>query len=392
MSGRRGYRPLAGDSRWHAGSGQRGIDDWLASRAAERRAAGLERRLPDPPPGDFVNLAGNDYLGFAQDSRVMKAASAAAETWGAGAGASRLVTGTLPVHQALETALTDWTGRPATVALSTGYHANLAAVTALADDDTLIVSDAHVHASLIDACRLARGTVHVVAHNEVAAVETALRERSHARAIVVVESIYSVLGDAAPLAELATICSANDAVLLVDEAHGIGVAGEQGRGLVHSAGLADAGDVVVTATLSKALGSQGGAILGSQAVVDQVVNTARPFIYDTGLAPAAAGAATEALAILASDPGPVARLRQVAQELGASVGASPAGAVMSVPMSGPEEALAAQARCRAGGVLVGCFRPPSTPDGSSRLRLTASAGLADADLARALQVLGEVLE
>lgn len=368
-----------------------GIDEWLADRAAARREAGLERRLPEAPPDDVINLAGNDYLGFARDPRVVKAASAAAETWGAGAGASRLVTGTLPVHQALETALAEWTGRPAAVALSTGYHANLAAVTALADDDTLIVSDAHVHASLIDACRLARGAVHVVAHNEVAAVENALRERSQTRAIVVVESIYSVLGDAAPLAELAAICSANDAVLLVDEAHGIGVAGDHGRGLVHGAGLADACDVVVTGTLSKALGSQGGAILGSQAVVDQVVNTARPFIYDTGLAPAAAGAATEALAILASDPGPVARLRQVAQELGAAVGALPAGAVMSVPMPGPAEALAAQARFRAANVLVGCFRPPSTPDGSSRLRLTASAGLADADLARALDILGEVL-
>lgn len=370
--------------------------DWLAERAAERRAAGLERRLPDRPSGDVVDLAGNDYLGFAQDPRTVKAACAAAETWGAGAGASRLVTGTLPVHQELETALTEWTGRPAAVALSTGYHANLAAVTALSDQDTLIVSDAHVHASLIDACRLSRGTVKVVAHNDVAAVETALRERSRARALVVVESIYSVLGDAAPLAELAAMCSAHGAVLLVDEAHAIGVAGsgagsDWGRGLVHETGLTEADDVVVTATLSKALGSQGGAILGSQAVIDQVVNTARPFIYDTGLAPAAAGAATEALSILSSDPGPVNRLRHVAQALGAAVGASPAGAVMSVPMPGPEEALAAQARCRAAGVLVGCFRPPSTPDGSSRLRITASARLSDPELARALEVLGQVL-
>jgi 8-amino-7-oxononanoate synthase len=367
------------------------LDDWLAERATERRAAGLERRLPDPPSADVVDLAGNDYLGFAQDPRVVKAASAAAETWGAGAGASRLVTGTLPVHQALEAALAEWTGRPAAVALSTGYHANLAAVTALTDQDTLIVSDAHVHASLIDACRLSRGTVRVVAHNDLAAVESALRERSQTRVIVVVESIYSVFGDGAPLAELAAICSRHAAVLLVDEAHGIGVAGRHGQGLVHAAGLADDGDVVVTATLSKALGSQGGAILGSQAVVDHVVNTARPFIYDTGLAPAAAGAAIEALAILASDPTPVARLREAAHVLGARVGASPAGAVMSVPMPGPEEAVAAQAHCRAAGVLVGCFRPPSTPDGSSRLRITASARLTDADLALALDVLGEVL-
>jgi 8-amino-7-oxononanoate synthase len=362
----------------------------LDARAAERAAAGLERRLDHPPAGT-IDLAGNDYLGFALDSRVVKAASAAAELWGAGAGASRLVTGTLPVHETLETALAQWTGRPAAVALSTGYHANLAAVTALTDKDTLVVSDAHVHASLIDACRLSRGTVRVVPHNDLAAVEAALRERSAARALVIVESIYSVLGDPAPLAELADLCAEHDAVLLVDEAHGIGVAGPQGRGLVHGAGLAAAGDVVVTATLSKALGSQGGAILGSPAVVDQVINTARPFIYDTGLAPAAAGAATEALSILTNDPGPVARLRQVAQALGASVGASPAGAVMSVPMPGPTEALAAQARCRAAGVLVGCFRPPSTPDGSSRLRLTASARLSDADLARALDVISEVV-
>lgn len=367
------------------------LDGWLASRAAERRDAGLERRLPEPPASHFVNLAGNDYLGFAQNPRVVKAASAAAEAWGAGAGASRLVTGTLPVHQALEAALADWTGHPAAVALSTGYHANLAAVTALTDEDTLIVSDAHVHASLIDACRLSRGTVQVVPHNDVAIVEVALRDRSHARAMVIVESIYSVLGDAAPLAELAELCAEHEAVLLVDEAHGIGVAGEQGRGLVHAAGLAEVGDVVVTATLSKALGSQGGAILGAPAVIAHVVNAARPFIYDTGLAPAAAGAATEAITILASDPGPVDRLRHVADELGAAVGARPSGAVMSVPMPGPQEALAAQARCREAGVLVGCFRPPSTPDGSSRLRLTASAGVSDVELARALDVLSEVL-
>jgi 8-amino-7-oxononanoate synthase len=367
------------------------FDGWLAERAAERRAAGLDRCLPALPAGDVIDLAGNDYLGFAQDPRVVKAATTAAEAWGAGAGASRLVTGTLPVHEALETALTEWTGRPAAVALSTGYHANLAAVTALTDAGTLIVSDAHVHASLIDACRLSRGTVQVVAHNDVEAVEAALRERSHERAVVVVESIYSVLGDAAPLAELAGLCAEHGAVLLVDEAHGIGVAGPRGQGLVHDAGLAGADDVVVTATLSKALGSQGGAILGSQAVVDQVVNVARPFIYDTGLAPASAGAATEALAILASDPAPVERLRRVVQHLGASVGAVPAGAVMSVPMPGPEEALAAQATCRDAAILVGCFRPPSTPDGTSRLRITASARLSDADLTRALDVLGEVL-
>jgi 8-amino-7-oxononanoate synthase len=366
------------------------LDDWLAACAEERRGLGLERRLVEATPG-AIDLAGNDYLGFARDPRVIKAATAATEAWGAGAGASRLVTGTLGVHADLETALAAWTGRPAALALSTGYHANLAAVTALTDADTLLVSDAHVHASLIDACRLSRGTVHVVPHNDLAAVEVALRDRVLDRAVVVVESIYSVLGDAAPLAELAALCLHHDAVLIVDEAHGIGVAGTVGQGLVHASGLATSVDVVVTATLSKALGSQGGAILGSQAVIDHVVNTARPFIYDTGLAPAAAGAATESLAILVADPTPVDRLRLVASRLGEAVGRHPAGAVMSVPVAGPEEALAAQAHCRAEGVLVGCFRPPSTPDGTSRLRVTASARLTDADLDRAVTVLQSVL-
>lgn len=366
------------------------FDDWLASRANQRREAGLERRLSEPMDGS-IDLAGNDYLGFAHDPRVIKAASSAAQAWGAGAGASRLVTGTLGVHQTLESALASWTGRQAAVALSTGYHANLAAVTALTDEDTLIVSDAHVHASLVDACRLSRGTVQVVPHNDLDTVEAALRGRSMKRALVIVESIYSVFGDAAPLHGLSELCAANDAVLLVDEAHGLGVAGDHGRGAVHAAGLADAGHVVVTATLSKALGSQGGSILGSQAVIDHVVNTARPFIYDTGLAPASAGAAAESLAILASDPSPIARLRHVAGALAEVVDQEPAGAVMSVSMPGPSAAVAAQARCRDEGVLVGCFRPPSTPDGTSRLRITASARVSDAELPHTISVLREVL-
>lgn len=366
-------------------------DDWLARQAERRQALGLVRRVGTPIAADTVDLAGNDYLGLARDARVTKAAAAAAVAHGAGAGASRLVTGNHPVHDALERTLCDWTGRPAALALSTGYHANLAAVTALTDEDTLIISDAHVHASLIDGCRLSSGTIKVVPHNDVEAVEAALTQRYITRAIVLVESIYSVLGDAAPLAELAALCAASDAMLVVDEAHGIGVAGDRGRGLVHAAGLADADHVVVTATLSKALGSQGGAILASPAVIDQVVNTARPFIYDTGLAPTSAAAANTALGILATDPTRVERLRYVSATLAGAVGQSPAGAVMSVPMESPEHALAAQAHCAERGVRVGCFRPPSTPDGISRLRLTASARLRDADLDRALTALKEVL-
>lgn len=366
------------------------LDDWLLRKAAERQAGGLVRHLAKPVRPGTVDLAGNDYLGFSQNPRIIKAAAEAAMAWGAGAGASRLVTGNHSIHEALEDALVEWTGRSAALVFSTGYQANLATITALADADTLLISDAHVHASLIDACRLSAGTVKVVPHNDVAAVKEALSERYLSRALVIVESIYSVLGDAAPVAELGDLCAEHGAVLVVDEAHGLGVAGEGGRGLVHDAGLASAAHVIVTATLSKALGSQGGAVLASTGVVDHLVNAARPFIYDTGLAPAAAGAAVESIAILLSDPAPLKRLHAVARILGDAVGTVPDGAVMSIPMASPVDAVAAHARLARHDVRVGCFRPPSTPDGISRLRLTASARLSDADLERALAALSSV--
>ena len=367
------------------------LTDWLKVQADQRERDGLVRSLkPRDGKGDLLDLAGNDYLGLSQDPRVTAAASRAALEWGAGAGASRLVTGTLQVHADLESALIGLTGHEAALVHSTGYHANLSAVTALADKDTLLVSDAHIHASLVDACRLSRGAVEVVGHNDLADVERALSSRTQARAIVLAESIYSVLGDRAPLPELVALCERFDATLLVDEAHGIGVAGG-GRGLVQEAGLAGREDIVVTMTQSKALGSQGGAVLASAAVIDHLVNRARPFIYDTGLAPSATGAAIEALRIIAAEPDLVERVNVVARALAEAAGVAPvAGAVLSVEMAGPLAALEAQAECARRGVRVGCFRPPSVPDGISRLRITASARLDDDQLGHACRVLEKV--
>ncbi|MCW2830610.1 MAG: 8-amino-7-oxononanoate synthase [Aeromicrobium sp.] len=367
------------------------LETWLADAAAARERAGLTRRLaPRGPQSELLDLAGNAYLGLCLDPRVTRAAAQAALDWGAGAGASRLVTGTLSLHTGLEDALASFTGQPAALVFSTGYHANLSVVTSLADADTLIVSDAHVHASLVDACRLAKAPRTVVRHVDLEAVEHALAGRSQSRALVLVESIYSVLGDAAPLVELAELCARHDATLLVDEAHGIGVAG-RGRGLVHELGLAGLPHVLVTMTLSKALGSQGGAVLGGRAVIDHLVNCARPFIFDTALAPAATAAALEALRITVAEPALVDRVRTVAAALSDAVGISaPAGAVMSVPMSGPRATLEAQAECSRRGLRVGAFRPPSVPDGISRLRLTASAAIDDAALAHATDVLAAV--
>jgi len=358
------------------------FDAWLERHQERREAEGLDRRLrPREADSRLIDLAGNDYLGLSRHPHVTAAAAEAAHVWGAGAGASRLVSGTLTLHRQLEDALAAWTDSEAALTFSTGYHANLSTVTALTDNDTLVVSDAHIHASLVDACRLARaGALVVTPHNDVGAVTAALQARTLPRAVVLVESVYSVLGDAAPLPELAAVCEEYDAVLVVDEAHAIGVAGVRGRGLVAEAGLARRSTVVTTLTLSKALGSQGGAVLASQAVVDHLVNVARPFIFDTGLAPPVAAAALAAVQVVTDSPALPRRARALAGVFGRvlRVG-NPAGAVLSVPMAGPREALAAQASLADNGVRVGCFRPPSVPDGISRLRLAARASLTDAE-------------
>ncbi|GAA3795464.1 8-amino-7-oxononanoate synthase [Amycolatopsis tucumanensis] len=366
--------------------------EWLAAQRAAREAAGLQRTLrPRAAGDDLIDLASNDYLGLSGDPGVRRAAAEAALVWGAGAGASRLVTGTTTLHAELERELAEFTGREAALVFSTGYHANLSAVTALADRDTVIVSDAHVHASLIDAARLSRAAVRVVPHNDVTSVRDALAAAGDRRALVLTESVFSVLGDAAPLAELAGVCAEHDALLVVDEAHGLGVAGDGGRGLLHGLGLSGHPHVVMTATLSKSLGAMGGAVLGSAALIDHLVNRARPFIFDTGLAPAPTAGALAALRTLRARPDLPVRIHERGAALAERLSVpGSAGAVLSVPMPSPRAALAAQADALAAGVRVGCFRPPSVPDGISRLRITTQAGLDEVRWARAVDVLARV--
>jgi 8-amino-7-oxononanoate synthase len=365
---------------------------WLAAEAADLERRALTRRLVDSDHGEpLLDLAGNDYLGLARDPRVVAGAVAAARAYGAGAGASRLVSGTLSIHTELERVLASFTGFPSALVFSTGYHANLSVVQALADRDTLIVSDAHVHASMIDAVRLARASVTVTPHNDVAAVERALAGRGARRALVLAETIYSVLGDEGPVAELAGLAAAYDAVLVADEAHALGVAGPGGRGLLAAHGLTGRPEVIATATLSKSFGAQGGVVLGSPLVRRHLINRARPFIYDTGLAPPAAGAALAAVRILEADPGLAGRVRDNAAILAGAMGVgAPSGAVLSVPVPGPREALTAVAAAAEHGLRIGCFRPPSTPDGISRVRLTAHAHHSAEELALAVKVLRRV--
>lgn len=369
----------------------------LSAAAQLRDARGLTRTADaDQLDGVRIDLAGNDYLGLRHHADVLAGARTALEQAGGGAGASRLVTGTHPVHTTLEHELAAHMGHEAALVFSSGYHANLSAMTVLGTEDTVIVSDAHNHASLIDGMRLAKARVAVTDHLDLEAVRTALAERTERRAIIVVESIFSVLGDAAPLVALRDLAVEYDALLVVDEAHGLGVAGQRGEGLVKHLGLLEAAGrdrVVVTVTLSKALASQGGAVLGPALLREHFLNTARPFIFDTGLAPASAGAALGALRHLVAHPHRVERTRDVAAAIAEilDVPAS-AGAVVSKPMPSPQAAVSAVERARAQGLRIGCFRPPSTPDGISRLRLTANAAITPSDLADARRILTPICE
>ncbi|WP_314037294.1 8-amino-7-oxononanoate synthase [Dietzia sp. CH92] len=367
--------------------------DWLDDAAADRAARHVRRALTARAADDgVIDLASNDYLGLGRDPRVVEAAVAATRRWGAGATGSRLVTGTTEEHLALEAELAEFCGQPAGLVFSSGYTANLGAVVALSGRGSLIVSDGGSHASLVDACRLSRARVVVVERGDVEAVAKALATRGEDRALVVTDSVYSADGELAPLLALHGASRAHGAVLLVDEAHGLGVRGAGGRGLVAELGLNRHEDVVVTATLSKALGSQGGVVLASGRVRDHLVDTARTFIFDTGLAPSAVGAARAALGVLREEPTRAARALEVAEHLAAVTGADqPCSAVVSVILGDPARAVSAAARCLELGVRVGCFRPPSVPDGTARLRLTARADLSAADLARAGDVLVQAL-
>ncbi|MEV0343994.1 8-amino-7-oxononanoate synthase [Nocardia sp. NPDC050713] len=366
---------------------------WLDERAAERVTAGLRRELrPRDPHSPSIDLASNDYLGLTKHPEVIEGAIEAVRRWGAGSTGSRLVTGTTADHERLEAELAEFVGAEAGLVFASGYAANLGAVTALAGRGALIVSDAGSHASLVDACRLSRARVEIAPHCDVEAVHRLLAARTEERALVLTDSVFSADGDLAPLAELHRVTRANGAVLVVDEAHGLGVRSKGGRGLVHELGLAGEPDVVVTATLSKAFAAQGGAVLASERVRAHLIDAARTFIFDTGLAPAAVGAARAALGLLRREPAMATRVLDRAADIARIAGVpAPDSAVVSVVLGEAQVAYDAAQECRARGLDVGCFRPPSVPEGTSRLRLTARANLTGAELATIAEVLGSVL-
>ena len=367
---------------------------WLDTVEQQRRQAGLRRSLRTRPAvATELDLASNDYLGLSQHPAVIDGGVAALRTWGAGSTGSRLVTGNTELHEHFEAALAEFVGAETGLVFSSGYTANLGAVVALSGPGSLLISDAFAHASLVDACRLSRARVIVTPHNDVDAVEAALAARDEERALVVTDSVFSTDGALAPLRRLHEVCRRHRALLLVDEAHGLGVRGTGGRGLLHEVGLAGAPDVVMTTTMSKSLGSQGGVVLAPAAVRDHLIDAARTFIFDTGLTPSAVGAALAALGVLVAEPWRAEAVMTRAHELATmcDVPEPPESAVVSVILGDPDVAVATATACLDAGVRVGCFRPPTVPAGTSRLRLTARATLTDDEMALARRVFAAVL-
>jgi 8-amino-7-oxononanoate synthase len=370
----------------------------VAARLAELRADGLERRLRlvEGAQGPRVSLDGrevlllcsNNYLGLADDGRVREAAAEAALRWGAGAGAARLISGNMEPHRELERQLAAFKGYERALLFGSGYLANTGVIAALAGAGEVIFSDQLNHASIIDGCRLSRAETVVYRHRDLEHLEWGLKRASGAPALIVTDGVFSMDGDVAPLPELLALARRHGARLMVDEAHATGALGPGGRGSVAAAGLSGEVDVVV-GTLGKALGSYGAYACASDEVVAYLLNGARPFVFSTALPPPALGAASAALSILEAEPERVERLQRNATALRAALAAEglepTASTTQIVPLeigdAAPTMALCERALER--GVFAQGIRPPTVPEGSSRLRFTVMATHEPAELERA---------
>lgn len=390
---------MSDDEAWRAA--RRALEERLAELAAARR---LRRRpVIDSRAGRtvvvagegrrqrLINWASNDYLGLSRALAVRNGAARALRRYGPGASAARLLAGSPRCHRRLEERIAAWLGREEALLVTSGYQANLAALVALAAGlrEPAFILDRLCHASLYDGARLAGGALLRFAHNDPADLERRLGQVAGPR-IVVVESVYSMDGDEAPLAAIHALCRRHGALLVVDEAHALGVLGPGGRGLCAELGIAPD---LITATCSKALASQGGLIVGDRELVELVVNFGRAFIYTTAPVPAASGAAAAALDCLRRDPELPARALAAAAEvrdgLRAQGWAVPAGRAPIVPLVVGDEAaaLALAEGLRQAGHWAPAIRPPTVPPGQSRLRLSVTAGHTARDRRRLLAAL-----
>lgn len=317
----------------------------------------------------YLQFASNDYLGLANDPRVVRAAVEATRKWGAGTGSARLITGAQRPHEELESQLAALKQTEAALLFSSGYLANIGTIQALAGPQDAIFSDELNHASIIDGCRLSKAKTYVYRHTDTGHLRDLLRANAR-RKLVVTDTVFSMDGDLAPLPDLVDLCEESGAMLMVDEAHATGVLG---RGAVSHFGL-EGRVPIIMGTLSKALGAAGGYIAGSRELIEFLTNKARSFIFDTSLPSPVAAAASAAIKILADEPWRSQRVRHNAKKLAEGLGApDPAGAIVPIVIGQADEALRLSAALRDAGILVVAIRPPSVTDGTSRLRATVMA-------------------
>ena len=378
----------------------------IQERLDDLRERGLYRRmrLVSGPQGPRVLLDGkpvlllcsNNYLGLADHPRVREAAAEAAMRYGVGAGASRLVSGNMTVHRRLESELSDFKGSQACVLFGSGYLANTGIVSTLAREGDVVLSDQYNHASIVDGCRLAKARTFVYDHCDVEHLEYGLREAAGRAALIVTDGVFSMDGDVAPLPEIVELARRYDARVMVDEAHGTGALGPGGRGAVAAAALEDEVDVVV-GTLGKSLGSYGAYVCCDSDMAEYLVNSARTLIFSTALPPPAVAGALAALDLLRSSPQRVDKLQRNARVLreslrdeGLHTGDSDTQIVplvvgdASATMTACEKALKK-------GVFAQAIRPPTVPDGTSRLRLAVMASHTGAELRQAAKALAAVV-
>ena len=369
----------------------------LAAQALRRRLQVVETVLPGGRvrvAGQvLLNLSSNDYLGLAQDPRLIAGAQEAAARWGVGAGASRLVAGHLGLHEDVEKELAAFKDAEAAVLFSTGYMANLGVITALMSQGDVIFSDRLNHASIMDGIRLSGATLHRFPHRDMNQLEKILRQTPGGkRRLIITDSVFSVDGDLAPLWELVALKERYGAWLMIDEAHATGVLGPGGAGLAQALGLA-AGVDIHMGTLSKALGSLGGYVAGERRLIDYLHNKARSFIYTTAMPPPVLGAIQAALRVVREEPDRRLRLLQEAEKFRRGLqdaGFDTLGSetqIVPVLVGKNEPALEFAAALRARGLMAVALRPPTVPPGRARVRFSLSAAHSPADLARALQII-----
>jgi len=377
----------------------------VAERLQELRDRGLQRRLRliEGPQGPRVLLGGrevlllcsNNYLGFADHPEVRDAAAEAALRWGAGAGASRLISGSMEPHRDLESRLAEFKGYESALLFGSGYLANTGTIAALAGRDEVVFSDQLNHASIVDGCRLSRAETFVYRHRDLEHLAWGLREAGGRGALIVTDGVFSMDGDLAPLTELLELARRHGCRLMVDEAHATGAIGPGGRGSVAAAGLSGEVDVVV-GTLGKALGSYGAYVCAGAETVEFLVSAARPFVFSTALPPASAAAALAALELLHASPHRVERLQENAATLrGALVaeGLRASGSetqIVPLHVGDAERTMELCERVLERGVFAQGIRPPTVPEGSSRLRFTAMATHGAEELERAAEQVGAV--